>query len=78
MSQAHGFGLTQVAENSRLVLTVKNCVGDCKSASPCESGELSGFATLVLRVEAGAQLTLVEQFESTDIESSNLSHCVAW
>ena len=75
MSQAHGFGLTQAAlENTRLVLTIQPTASVVLNLHHlANQASSAGFATLVLRVEAGGQLTLVEQFESTDIESANLS-----
>ena len=75
MSQAHGFGLTQAAlENTRLVLTIQKTASVVLNLHHlANQASSAGFATLVLRVEAGGQLTLVEQFESTDIESANLS-----
>ena len=75
ISQAHGFGLTQAAlQNSRLVLTVQKTASVVLNLHHLANQPSSaGFATLVIRVEAGAQLTLVEQFESTDTEKANLS-----
>ena len=75
MSEAHGFGLTQAAlDHSLLILTVQgkasvriNLVHLANEASS------AGFATLVFRLEAGAQLTFIEQFEATVVEKSNLS-----
>ena len=75
MSEAHGFGLTQAAlENSRLVLKIQKTASVVLNLYHlANQASSAGFATLILRVEEGAQLALVEQFESTDIESANLS-----
>ena len=75
MSQAHGFSLTHAAlENTRLVLTIQPTASVVLNLHHlANQASSAGFATLVLRVEAGGQLTLVEQFESTDIASANLS-----
>ena len=75
MSEAHGFGLTQAAlDHSLLILTVQG-----KASARINLDHLAneassaGFATLVFRLEAGAQLTFIEQFEATVVEKSNLS-----
>ena len=75
MSEAHGFGLTQAAlDHGQLILTVQETASvrlNLDHLANEASG--AGFATLVLRLEAGAQLTFVEQFEATVVEKSNLS-----
>jgi len=75
ISEAHGFGLTQAAlEHSRLILTVQKMASvRINLYHLANEASSAGFATLILRLEAGAQLTFVEQFEATVIEKSNLS-----
>lgn len=75
MSEAHGFGLTQAAlDHSLLILTVQGTAPVRINLDHlANEASSAGFATLVFRLEAGAQLTFVEQFEATIIEKSNLS-----
>ena len=75
ISEAHGFGLTQAAlDHSRLILTIQETASVRINLDHLanEAGG-AGFATLILRLEAGAELTFVEQFEATVVEKSNLS-----
>ena len=73
ISQAHGFGLTQAAlEDTHLILTVQRAMSVVLNLSHlANQASSAGFAALIIRAEAGAQLTLVEQFESTDVEKAN-------
>ena len=75
MSEAHGFGLTQAAlDHSQLILTVQETASvRINLEHLANEASSAGFATLVFRLEAGAQLTFVEQFEATVVEKSNLS-----
>jgi Fe-S cluster assembly protein SufD len=75
MSEAHGFGLTQAAlDHSLLILTVQGKASVRINLDHlANEANSAGFATLVLRLEAGSQLTFVEQFEATVVEKSNLS-----
>ena len=75
MSEAHGFGLTQAAlDHSLLILTVQGKAPVRINLDHlANEANSAGFATLVFRLEAGAQLTFVEQFEATVVEKSNLS-----
>ena len=75
MSEAHGFGLTQAAlDHSQLILTVQETASVRINLDHlANEASSAGFATLVLRLEAGAQLTFIEQFEATVVEKSNLS-----
>ena len=75
ISQAHGFGLTQAAlEDTHLILTVQRAMSVVLNLSHlANQANSAGFAALIIRAEAGAQLTLVEQFESTNVEKANLS-----
>ena len=75
MSEAHGFGLTQAAlDHSLLILTVQGKASvRINLEHLANEASSAGFATLVFRLEAGAQLTFVEQFEATVVEKSNLS-----
>ncbi len=75
MSEAHGFGLTQAAlDHSQLILTVQETASVCINLDHlANEASSAGFATLVLRLEAGALLTFIEQFEATVVEKSNLS-----
>ena len=75
MSEAHGFGLTQAAlDHSLLILTVQGKASvRINLEHLANEASSAGFATLVFRLEAGAQLTFIEQFEATVVEKSNLS-----
>lgn len=75
ISEAHGFGLTQAAlDHSQLILTVQETASVRINLDHlANEASSAGFATLILRLEAGAQLTFVEQFEATVVEKSNLS-----
>ena len=75
MSEAHGFGLTQAAlDHSLLILTVQGKASVRINLDHlANEASSAGFATLVFRLEAGAQLTFIEQFEATVVEKSNLS-----
>ena len=75
MSEAHGFGLTQAAlDHGQLILTVQETASVRINLDHlANEASSAGFATLVLRLEAGAQLTFIEQFEATVVEKSNLS-----
>ena len=75
MSEAHGFGLTQAAlDHSLLILTVQGKASVRINLDHlANEASSAGFATVVFRLEAGAQLTFVEQFEATVVEKSNLS-----
>ena len=75
MSEAHGFGLTQAAlDHDQLILTVQETASVRINLDHlANEASSAGFATLVLRLEAGAQLTFIEQFEATVVEKSNLS-----
>ena len=75
MSEAHGFALTQAAlEHSRLILTVEKTASVALNLHHiANQASSAGFATLVLRIEAGAQLTLIEQFDQATVEQANLS-----
>ncbi|HCL69021.1 MAG TPA: hypothetical protein DIC49_05840 [Gammaproteobacteria bacterium] len=75
ISEAHGFGLTQAAlDHGQLILTVQETASVRINLDHlANEASSAGFATLVLRLEDGAQLTFVEQFEATVVEKSNLS-----
>ena len=75
ISEAHGFGLTQAAlDHGQLILTVQETASVRINLDHlANEASSAGFATLVLRLEAGAQLTFIEQFEATVVEKSNLS-----
>jgi len=68
MSEAHGFALTQAAlEHSRLILTVEKTASVALNLHHiANQASSAGFATLVIRIEAGAQLTLIEQFDQVN------------
>jgi len=75
MSQAHGFSLTQSAlESSRLILSVARTASVALNLHHiANAASHAGFATLILRIDQGAQVTVVEQFDQTTIEKANLS-----
>ena len=75
MSEAHGFALTQAAlEHSRLILTVGKTASVALNLHHiANQASSAGFAALVIRVEPGAQLTLIEQFDRATVEKPNLS-----
>ena len=75
IEEAHGFGLTQAAlDHGRLILTIQETASVRINLDHlANQASSAGFATLILRLEAGAELTFVEQFEATVVEKSNLS-----
>ena len=75
ISEVNGFGLTQAAlDNSRLILTIQEtALVRINLDHLANEASSAGFATLILRLEAGAELTFVERFEATVVEKSNLS-----
>lgn len=75
ISEVNGFGLTQAAlDNSRLILTIQETASVRINLDHlANEASSAGFATLILRLEAGAELTFVERFEATVVEKSNLS-----
>ena len=78
---AQGFALTHAAlQHQRLVLRVPRSESQTVMLTRlANQAQEAGFATLVIRVEAGAQLTLVESFENSEATDTNLdSLCILW
>jgi Fe-S cluster assembly protein SufD len=78
---AQGFALTHGAlESECLVLRVAKTDTQTLSLTRlANQASEAGFATLVIRVETGAQLTLLETFEHSMASDANLdSLCILW
>jgi Fe-S cluster assembly protein SufD len=74
LSEVNGFALTQAAlEQSRLIFEVQATKSlDINLGHLANQANAAGFATLVLRIGAGATVNLIELFKKSEVNKPNL------